>query len=447
MLKKMDDALRDLLAINGGTPVRTTPFPAQLTVGEEEAEAAAKVINSKNLSGYRGSWNESFMGGAQVQALEREFAYEMCCEHAIAVNSCTTALQLACGAVGIGVGDEVIVAPWSMSCSATAPMMWGAVPVFADIEPEHFCISYEQVEYLLQTREKIKAIIIVDLFGQPFDPRIRDLARVYNIPIIEDAAQAIGAEWKEQTPNKFQVHFAGTLGDIGCFSFTQGKHLTAGEGGMLVTNNPIYAARLRMMRNHADAVFHSMRIRDDKSTPLPYPYSTVQKIDEFALPGFNVRMTEIQAAILRIQLDRLDDYVAMRQQNAEALERALNDAGINVRLYGPRDECTHAYYVSAWRMPTNWGSGHIKAVAAELPGEEGRPDKDLIRFGYTDPLWCLVDNASLQMQSRERCEVVRALQKWGGNMFIMQFHALPLTTIDIHDIVKAFVKVGDCYGK
>ena len=181
------------LAINGGEPVRKRLFPAQNTTGLEEAVAASRVINSGVLSYYRGSWIPSFYGGKEVITFERNWSREFCFIETVAVNSCTSALQIACGAIGLKPGDEVIVTPWSMSCSATAPMVWGAIPIFADIELDHFCLNIDSIESKITS--KTKAIIVVDLFGQPFNPKIIELAEKHGLWLIEDAAQAPGATW------------------------------------------------------------------------------------------------------------------------------------------------------------------------------------------------------------------------------------------------------------
>jgi dTDP-4-amino-4,6-dideoxygalactose transaminase len=197
------------LALHGGKPVRTKPFPAYVTVGAEEKEAVCRVIDSGVLSRYLGAWHEQFMGGDEVQALEREWAAYYGVKHAVAVNSATSGLICALGAAGIGPGDEVIVGPWSMSISATAPLFYGAIPVFADVEADCFCLDPADVERKITS--KTKAILVVDLFGQPYDaPRINALAAKHGLTVIEDAAQAPGA--------MLQGKPAGTLGHMGVFS-------------------------------------------------------------------------------------------------------------------------------------------------------------------------------------------------------------------------------------
>lgn len=159
------------LAINGGKPVRTDPFPSQCNVGEEEENAAIAVIRSKKLTGYQGN-KTNFLGGPQVKGLEHQWKTQFKTENAIPCNSATSGLHIACGAIGLKPGDEVIVTPYSMTCSATAPLLYGAVPIFADVCPLTFNLTVETVEP--HVTSKTKAIIAVSLFGHPIDLSLRD---------------------------------------------------------------------------------------------------------------------------------------------------------------------------------------------------------------------------------------------------------------------------------
>lgn len=428
------------LAINGGKPIRTKLFPAQETVGKEEQKAVERVFRNGNLSYYRGSWGDNFLGGPEVQAFESEFCGKFNFDYSIAVNSATSGLQIACGAIGLEPGDEVIVSPWTMTCSATAPMIYGSIPVFADIEYDYFCLDAQSIENRITN--KTKAIIIVDLFGQPYNvEEINALADKYGLYIIEDAAQAIGSKYKDT--------YAGGLGHIGVFSFTQGKHITGGEGGMVVTNSSDLASKCMLIRNHAESVINSMpkEVRD---------YTLNNK----NMLGFNMRMTEIQAAILREQLKKLDRFIELRRNNAEK----LNDDLINIfGVYTSeiRPDCTHSYYVLPFfhiksKVYTSYmRDDFINAVKAELTGEKGRPDKGVpINSGYIKPLyqmpifhnsdyWCIKDvnyrNYDYTMP------IVNKLQD--EKFFLTLYHGLPLTESDIKDIVNAFKKVSENIGE
>src|SRR5882762_4429612 len=152
------------LALLGGKPIRTKPFPAYKVIGEDEKSAAMRVLDSGVLSRFLGVWHKDFFGGPEVQAFEREWAVISGTKHAISVNSCTSALYAAVGAVGCGPGDEVIVSPYTMIASATAAVIFNAVPVFADIDPATYTMSAETIAKKITPRTK--AIIIVHIFGQ-----------------------------------------------------------------------------------------------------------------------------------------------------------------------------------------------------------------------------------------------------------------------------------------
>jgi len=217
-----------------------------------------------------------------------------------------------------------------MTISATVPLLFGAVPVFADIERDYFCLDPKSVEAAITP--KTKAIIVVDLFGLPYDSEaINTIANAHGIYVIEDAAQAAGATYKDK--------FAGTLGDIGVFSLNVHKHIQCGEGGIIVTDNARLAERLCLMRNHAEAVIHDRLWRG-----LPFDKENVQ------LVGMNLRMTELEAAVVRVQLTKLETILKNVQSWAE------NFCPIKVR-----EDCTHAYYRLAHcdgKAPT----GYIKPL-------------------------------------------------------------------------------------
>ena len=403
--------------------IRTKLFPAQETIGIEEKKAVNEVIDGGRLSHFRANCGESFYGGPKVQEFEKALENKFNIKHALAVNSCTSSLQIACGAIGLQKGDEVIVTPWSMSCSATAPMIYGATPVFADIEEDYFCLSYESVK--AKITDKTKAIIVVDLFGQPFDVRIMELAEDKGIVVIEDAAQAIGSKYKDQ--------HAGTIGHIGCFSFTQGKHLTCGEGGALVTNDKELYDKCALIRNHAEAV-----ISDS--------YKNSGNLHQYAenknMIGFNMRMGEIEASIMIEQLKKLDRFVSMRQENAKKINDGLSKIDF-VEICKTRKDCTNSYYVLAFKYhgKEKTRKEYLELVKSELQGEENRIDKGVpIGSGYITPLYHMplfhkditTVNKMVNFQTVERLQYTE--------LFLTTLHGLPLTDSDIEDIVEAFAK-------
>lgn len=420
------------LAISGGEKIRKKYFPGQNNIGEEEKEAVMKVLNTGCLSGYRGNWSEAFYGGPEVRSLEKEFSEKFHIPHVIACNSCTSALHIACKAIDLTLGDEVIVTPWSMSCSASAPALWDAFPIFADIEEDYFCLNSKSVSKYISP--SVKAIIVVDLFGQPYDKQeINELAEEYDLTIIEDAAQAIGSMYDKQ--------YAGSLGHIGVFSFTQGKILHSGEGGIIATKNGHLAMKCRLIMNHAEAVIHGM----------PSITLNLNAIND-ALFGFNMRMTELQAAVLRPQLKNLEKILEMRRKNASKIKEMLEQIPA-IKAAPIRKDCTHSYYVQAFKWDKSKADNihrdiFIKAVQAELTPEEGRLDKSLLNNGYLEPLYTFPFFKNLReeytfktLAPQKTLAVVDDLQR--NKLFISLFHGLPLSHKDLNDIGRAFNKVWE----
>ena len=219
--------MKKFLASNGGTPVRSKSWPVHTTIGVEEKQAACEVIEGRNLSLYEGNYFAeepfSFMGGPYVNTLEKEWAAFYGIKHAVAVNSATSALYAAVGACGLGPGDEVIVSPFTMSASAAAPLIYNAIPVFADIDSRTFNLDPKSIEECITKRTK--AIIVIHIMGHPADmDPIMELAKKYHLKVIEDCAQAHGALYKDR--------FVGTIGDIGLFSLNVNKTIEVGEGGV-----------------------------------------------------------------------------------------------------------------------------------------------------------------------------------------------------------------------
>jgi len=354
-----------MLAIHGGQKVRKKPFPAYKVIGEEEKQAVMEVLNSGILSRYLGCWHADFYGGPQVQSLEKEWAQHFSVKHAIAVNSCTSGLYCAVGAAGVAPGDEIIVSPYSMSCSATAPLIYGAVPVFADIEEDYYCLDPDSVESKIT--ERTKAILVVDIFGQPYDAgRINSIAEKHGLIVIEDCAQAPNARYNNK--------FAGTLGDIGVHSLNYHKHIHCGEGGMIVTDNDDLADKVRLIRNHAEAVVEAKGTADLTN-----------------MVGFNYRMTEMEAAVARCQLKKLNSLMKRRQDNCRYLNErfAEIEAIEHTRI---REHCEHAYYVQPLKFKEETAgvsrNVFIDAVKAELPTSELREKEGvLISCGYVKPLY------------------------------------------------------------
>ena len=353
------------LALFGGPSVRNEPFPAYVVTGEEEKQAAMRVLESGVLSRFLGSWHPDFYGGSEVQAFEREWAAISDVDHAVSVNSCTSGLYAAVGAVGAGPGDEVIVSPYTMIASATAAVVFNAVPVFADIDPVTYTLSAETIAPHISPRTK--AIIVVHIFGQAADmDPIMELAREHGIAVIEDCAQVPFGTYKGRP--------VGGLGDIGVFSLNYHKHIHTGEGGMCTTNDEALAERIRLIRNHAEAVVGRKGVDN-----------LVNMI------GFNFRLGEIEAAIGRCQLARGPELIAQRKENVRYLERRLEGLpGLRPAPVGPAGD--HVYYVHPLDYDEH-ATGvsrdlFVKAVKAELAVTRLREDDGvLIGQGYVRPLY------------------------------------------------------------
>lgn len=306
------------LALFGG-PKTITRLPAPYrSIGKEEAAAAASVVESGNLSQFLGCWEPDFFGGPRVQAFERAWSAYFGVEHAVSVNSNTSGLVAALGAVGVEPGDEVIVPPWTMSATAASILVWNAIPVFVDIEPDTFCLDPKDLERKITPRTK--AVMAVDIFGHGADmAAVMALARKHGLKVISDCAQAPGA-----FDNGKRV---GTLSDIGVFSLNYHKHIHTGEGGMCVTNDARLAERMQLIRNHAESVVAGKGVSDISN-----------------MIGFNFRMTEIEAAIGVEQLKKLAGAVSQRAGAAGRLSEGLKGLD-GLRPPVVRPGCSHVYYV------------------------------------------------------------------------------------------------------
>ena len=308
------------LAIFNGPKTLKKKFKKYVSIGKEERKAALKVLKKGVLSDYLGEKDPKFYGGEQVNKFERYIEKFFNVKHAITTNSWTSGLVAAVGAIGIEPGDEVIVTTWTMCATATSILHWNAIPVFADIDEKTYTIDPKSIEKNIS--KYTKAIIAVDIYGHPTNMKaILKIAKKYNLKVISDAAQAPGAFYGKK--------YAGTLGDIGGFSLNCHKHINTGEGGILVTNNDIYAERLRLIRNHAEAV-----VDDSINNNTPN------------MIGHNFRLGEIESAIGLEQFKKLKKKVYRRQQIAKYLDKYLSKLkGITT----PKVEknCTHSFYIYA----------------------------------------------------------------------------------------------------
>ncbi len=345
------------LAILGGVPEISEPLAPFNRIGEAERAAVERVLEDGILSGFIGAPGPDFDGGPRVQALEEAWRQRFGAAHAVTVNSATSGLYAALGAVGAGPGDEVIVPPYTMSATVMAPLVYGAIPVFADIEPETFCIDPSRVR--AEIGERTRAIIAVNLFGHPARlHELRAIADAHGIFLIEDNAQApLASE---------QGRLAGTIGHIGVFSLNRHKHIQTGEGGICVTEDEALALRLRLIRNHGENLIEHYGIDDITN-----------------LVGFNYRLTELSAAVGLCQLAKADSIIDQREAYARRLTAALSDLpGITPPVV--REGCRHVDYAWVARYDADM-LGVSRHLFAKALRAEGVP----IDEGYVKPLYRL----------------------------------------------------------
>lgn len=312
------------LALFGGKPARQKPYPPFSNIGQEEIDAVVEVMRTGVLSDYEGGNNEFFMGGNTVKAMEKEWAEYFGSAYAVAFNSATSGLYAAVGAAKAGPGDEVVTTPWTMTATATAILVNNAVPVFADIEPDTFTLCPGSAAKRITSRTK--AIMPVHIYGHPADmDPIMDLAREHNLIVIEDVAQSAGAHYKGRV--------TGSIGHMGVHSLNAHKLIQCGEGGVVVTDDPELAKRLRLIRNHGEAVI-----------------ATGMKVESLInMVGFNYRMNEIEAAISIQQLRKLESLQLLRTKLAEYLIEGLSQFK-GLALPVPREGCEHTFYRFAVRL-------------------------------------------------------------------------------------------------
>ena len=294
------------LAINGGAPVRKGPYGSGAKFGKEELKELIDVV----YSGTMFRWS-----GTKVKQLEEDFAKLLKVKHAVASTSGTACIHVAVGMVNPNPGDEIITAPITDIGTVIPILYQTAIPIFADVDPDTLNLDPADVERKIT--DKTKAIIVVHLSGNPADmDAIMSIAKPRGIAVIEDCSQAHLSEHKGR--------YVGTIGDIGCFSMQQSKHMTCGDGGLTVTNSDDYGLRGKLF---ADKGWH----RDDFG---PRKYT---------LLGLNYRMTELQGAVGCAQLRKLKSIVEGRRRNGDALSSLIQTAQ-HVRPQKLLPGCKHSYW-------------------------------------------------------------------------------------------------------
>ncbi len=333
------------LAIRNGTPVRTQPFPPWPVVASSDEQALLAVLRS-------GTWGRH--QGKQTLAFEAAFAEYCQAQYCIGVVNGTVALRLAVIAAGLEAGDEVLVPPYTFISTASAVLEANGVPVFVDIDPETYNLDAAKIEAAITPRTR--AIIPVHFAGLPCDmTAINAVAKRHNLVVIEDAAHAHGAEFHHQR--------AGSLGDMGCFSFQASKTLTSGEGGAITTSHAGYE-----------------RIARSLHTVGRFPGGQWY---EHHLIGGNYRMSEFQSGLLLSQLTRLDEQIERREQNAQYLDERLSAVpGIRPLKRGV-GETRHGYYLYVFRYDAAHFANTPRARFIEALRAEGIPAAE----GYDKPLY------------------------------------------------------------
>jgi dTDP-4-amino-4,6-dideoxygalactose transaminase len=330
------------LAVNGGEPVRSAPYPSWPAFESEEIEAASAVLRSGKVN---------YWTGEQGRQFEAEFAALTHCEYAVAVANGSVGLEMALYALGIGPGDEVIVTSRSFIASASSIVLRGATPVFADVDLDSQNITGESVRQVLSSRTR--AIIAVHLAGWPCDlDALRAISNERGIPVIEDCAQAHGAEFKGQP--------VGSLGDIASFSFCQDKIMsTGGEGGMVVTNDRGLWEKVWSFKDHGKS--YKLMNQPQDSSAFRWVHESI---------GTNLRMTEVQSAIGRVLARKLTDSVEARRRHASRFSREFSTIpGLRVTQPGP--DFNHSYYkyyvfIRPDALSSEWSRDRIvEAIRAE----------------------------------------------------------------------------------
>jgi dTDP-4-amino-4,6-dideoxygalactose transaminase len=345
------------LALLGGTATVKGPLARFNTIGAEERRRVNEVLDSGLLSGFYGSWGEEFLGGPAVRAFESAWARRVGAAHAVSVNSNTSGMVAAMGAIGISPGDEVIVPPYTMSATAMAPLFYGGIPVFADVEDTTYCLDVAKVTAAITPRTR--AILVTNLFGHPGPlAELRKLADAHGLYLVEDNAQGPFA-------TEHGRH-AGTIGHIGVFSLNVHKHIQTGEGGICCTDDADLALRLQMIRNHAENI-----VRDTNTV----------RIDNMI--GHNLRMAELTAAVGLAQLDKADRIIEGRVRQAEALSDGMRGLP-GLKVPAVREGCQHVYYTWSAEFDVPKLGVSRKTLLAALEAE-GFP----LYGGYVAPLYRL----------------------------------------------------------
>jgi dTDP-4-amino-4,6-dideoxygalactose transaminase len=393
------------LAIHGGTPVRTEPIGQWPVFGREEEELLLEALRS-------GVWGS--IDGTFVKRFEDEFANVHDARHGVATVNATMGLSVALKAVGVTSGDEVLVPPYTFIATASAALMLGAVPVFVDVDPETLLIDPASIDAAVSPRTK--AIVPVHHGGSPADmDGVMAAARRHGLRVVEDAAQAHGAAWRGRP--------VGAIGDVGVFSFQSSKPVNAGEGGMMLTD-------------------------DDELDELLWSYRNVGRRRggewyEHVRLGWNLRMSEFQAAVLIGQLRRMPVQQARRTTAAAYLDAALSAIRGVVPVKVPDGVTAHSWYTYHWRWLGESDGGLPKSEFAAALRAEGIPV-----FGGYVPLnrnQAVIDEIR-RLGGHEPDACPNAERAAADEVMVFALPILMGSTEDLDDVVAAVDKVARSRG-
>lgn len=420
------------LAINGGEPVRTEPFPAVMEaagrrLGDEEVAAAERIIRSGKLHASVGT-GRLYTAVSETSTFEGEFAQYYGVDHAIASTSGTAAIHLAVAAANPEPGDEIITTGLTDGGTLLPILMQNAVPVFADVDLATGNIDVDSVRERITPRTR--AIIAIHVFGQPAPvAELRELADQHGIILIEDCAQAYLTRCAPDGA------LAGTVGHLGCFSLQQSKHITTGQGGLTITNDASLARRARLF--------------GDKGWPRD-----IDQLRTHLLLGLNYTMTELSAAIAREQLKKLDGIVGDRRARAEPLTEAFAD--LPGLAPGLSDGATYFLFPVFVDPDIAGGDGlaYVDALKAEgIPALHNFLDRPLYlepvlttRDTYGRSGFPLVSPPATTVPTYEAgmCPNTEALIS-GGRLFVVRWNE-NYTKRDVDDIIEGFRKVHAAFA-
>ena len=400
------------LAVDGGKPVRRQPFPAWPVHDEREIEALREVVETGNWGGFPSP-------NVQAKQFAAAFAEHQTAQYGICTASGTTALEVALKAAGVQPGDEVIMPALTFVATAAAPMYMGAVPVFVDIDPDTWCIDPGLAEAAVT--ERTRAILPVHLGSRIADmDAITDIARRHGLRVIEDCSHMHGGFW--------QGRGVGSIGDLGCFSFQNSKLMTAGEGGIILTNDEELDRRC-----HAYVDCGRLRPSDKPA-------------ESQGVFGWNYRITEFQAAVLRVQLERLPEQVAVREANKRRLTERLDQIdGVSTLRQDERVTRPSGYgFYFRYHADTMGGVPRDKFIAALW--HEGIPCSGAFYEPvYKDPLFAWRDTgidagySQLSCPNAERAAYEQSV--WLSHELFLGSEA------DVDDIATAVEKITTAWRK